>query len=308
MENIVRLITEKYYDTTPQSITPLGGGFYGRVFLVRINKEPFDIVFKLYLYSGLAEKEATQLRTLSKYTIIKIPEVYFYHDADIDIPNDVLAMEYIDGISIGSMNISLDDKLRIQIAHAVVDNQRAYHNAINTEGFGEIDSGNYEKDWIKYYYPKAEATFHMIEEMHKNGKLEDTVLSSATRAFDNFDKIFYLPIEKASLIHADYNTWNTLFDKEITHPIAVIDPFNCCWSDLELDLYQLTHANGNYFGLLDLYKEKAGVSENFHIKNAFYELYTELMHHCDANVDVPPEKVNPYVRALNNCMDHYGFN
>jgi fructosamine-3-kinase len=307
MEKIISLITEKFYDTTPLNITSLGGGFYGRVFLAKINKEPFDVVFKLYLYNGLAEKEAAQLRTLSKYTIIKIPEVYFFHDADADISNDVLAMEYIDGISIGSMDISLDEKLRIQIAHSIVDNQRSYHNAINREGFGEIDSGVYEKDWTKYYYPKAESTFYNIEEMHKKGKIEDSVLSSARRAFDNFGKIFYLPVEKASLIHADYNTWNTLFDKEITYPKAIIDPFNCCWSDLELDLYQLTHANGNYFGLLDLYKKKFTVSENFEIKNCFYELFTELTHHYNANVDVPVQKVNPYVNALNAQMKIYGF-
>ena len=307
MENTVIQIAEKYYSAAPLSVTPLGGGFYGRVFLVKINKEPFNIVFKLYLRNGLAEKEAVQLRTLSKYTIIKIPEVYFYHDADADIPNDTLVMEYIDGISIGSMNISLDEKLKAQITNLIIDNQRAYHNAINKEGFGEINSGNYEKDWTKYYYPIAEATFRMIEEMHKNGKLVDTVMAAAARAFDNFGKIFHLPIEKASLIHADYNTWNTLFDREITHPIAVIDPFNCCWSDLELDLYQLTHANGNYFGLLDLYRKKFGVSENFEIKNCFYELFTELTHHYNAGVDVPMTKQGPYVKALNEQMDYYGL-
>lgn len=330
-ETVDRII-KKYYGEKTVAVTPLGGGFYSRVFLAEINGYPHNVVLKFYIYGGLAKKEAEQLRALSEYTIIKIPEVYFYCDAgeraggesgvsgdctggaSVSSGIDVLAMEYIDGVSIGSMELSLGDGPRAAIARQIVENLRAYHDAANPNGFGDvnargvgdINSGAYEPDWKKYYYPRAESAFYMIEDMHGRGVLGDPVLASARRAFDNFDRIFYLPVAKASLIHADYNTWNILFDRAITRPVAVIDPFNCCWSDLELDLYQLTHANGPYFGLLELYKETYAVSENFELKNAFYELFTEMAHHYNARQDVPmAAKQIPYVAALNAQMDYF---
>ena len=337
IEKVIPPLTERYYGAPAQDITPLGGGFYGRVFLIKIDREPYNVVLKIYMYDGFAQREAAQLRELSAHSLIKVPDVYFYHNAEneghpdtgakystgahpeaspqptafarngIRIPNDVLAMEFIDGINVGSRELSLDSRLKMRLAEAIVENQISYHNTTNPEGFGDIGSGRYEPDWVKYYYPRAESAFYKIEEMYSKAKIDQAVMSAAGRAFNNFHRIFYLPVQKASLIHADYNTWNILFDRDITVTKAVIDPFNCCWSDSELDLYQLTHANGDYFGLLDLYKAKAGVSENFQLKNGYYELYTELMHHYDANVDVPPQKVGPYVRALNESMDYYGL-
>jgi len=305
--SIIQTASEKCLGAVPSCVTALGGGFYGRVFLVETDREPYKTVYKIYLYGGLAEREAAQLQALSLHALIKMPEVYFHHGADVDIPNDVLAMEYVEGNNIGNMELSLDGDTRQRLANIMIDNQLSYHAAVNAEGFGDIGAASYEPDWVTYYYPKAQSAYNKITELYKKGKITSTVNSAAGRAFDKFDRIFYLPVEKAGLIHGDYNTWNILFDDAITRATAVIDPFDCCWSDPELDLYQLTHANGNYFGLLDLYKVKSGVSENFMLKNSFYELFTEMTHHYNANQDVPPQKVNPYVEALNRQMDYFGL-
>lgn len=107
-------LAAKHYGHKPVSIAPLGGGFYGRVFLAELDREPFKAVIKIYLFHGLNGREAEQLVILGKYSAIKIPQIYFTHDADNNIPVDALAMEYIDGINAGGItDIPLSDRDRI---------------------------------------------------------------------------------------------------------------------------------------------------------------------------------------------------
>jgi len=96
MEKIIEAVIFRYYKIKPVKTHDLGGGWYGRVFLVEINKEPYNIITKIYLFPKLvgAEKEAIQLNTLSKYSLIKIPNIYHINVLDNEIPNDILLMEY----------------------------------------------------------------------------------------------------------------------------------------------------------------------------------------------------------------------
>lgn len=57
MEQIARDIIKKYYCTESKAITTLGGGFYGRVFLAELEKSPYKVVIKEYLFNGLADRE-----------------------------------------------------------------------------------------------------------------------------------------------------------------------------------------------------------------------------------------------------------
>jgi len=87
--------------------------------------------------------------------------------------------------------------------------------------------------------------------------------------------------------------------------VAVIDPYNCCYGDSEFDLYQLNNANGKAFGLLEKYKNKQRVSENFELKMAFYELITEIMHYYDSDVIPNQELVDSQAMRLKAAMDMY---
>ena len=114
-------LAAKHYGQKPVSIVPLGGGFYGRVFLAELDHEPFKVVIKIYLLDGLNGREAEQLVILGKYSTIKMPQVYFLHDADGEIPVDALAMEYIDGINAGGI-IEIPPSDRDRIADRIIDN------------------------------------------------------------------------------------------------------------------------------------------------------------------------------------------
>jgi len=306
MKQIAKEIIRKYYCTEPKTITELGGGFYGRVFLAEIEESPYKIVLKVYLFNGLAEKEKQQLEILSKYATIKMPKVYFTHHHDVLIPHDVLAMEYLEGVNAGFQK-QVNEEFLDFIGDKMVDNLIAYHSVENKEGFGEIGADTFVKDWREYYKIKVDAIYSKAMKMFQSDKLNGTTFEIIDKAYKCYDKIFYLPISKACLIHGDYNTWNIMLNDELTDVIAIIDPFNCCWADPEIDLYQLSNANGAYFSLIERYKKKRQLSENFTLKNSFYELFTEIMHFYDAAIDIaksniPSEAMNLKEQMLLHCI------
>jgi aminoglycoside phosphotransferase len=89
-------------------------------------------------------------------------------------------------------------------------------------------------------------------------------------SYEAFDHIFAGEPKQSSLVHGDYNLWNVIVDSETLAVRGIIDPFEAGWADREIDLFQLQNANGDRFGLLDNYRSKVTLSDNFLVKNAFY--------------------------------------
>jgi fructosamine-3-kinase len=285
-QQIINFVINKYYGVYPLKIVTLGGGSYARVFLVEINEKPFEIVVKIHLFHGKASQEAEQLNVLAKHSLVKMPQVYYVHNKDDFVSKDVLLMEYIsDTINAADVSEKLVKNSLPNIANEITDNLIAFHKTINKDGFGEIGSGHYVADWNEYYKHKSEIIIHKAESMCSNGRLNKAVFETMNKAFNRYEKIFYLPVKTARLVHGDYNTWNILLDNKTHHVQAIIDPCNCCWADSEIDLYQLNNANGKYYGLFELYKNKFSLCENYRIKISFYELFIEVMHHYDTNAD-----------------------
>lgn len=224
--------------------------------------------------------------------------------ADENVPYDALVMEYIEGQNAGNIK-EIPENARDYIAEKIVDNLIALHRTVRREGFGELHSTNSVHDWRIYYRQKADEIIKKAEMLFEKGRISKECIAIVREAFDKFDKIFYLPITKACLIHGDYNTWNIILNHEATEAIAVIDPYNCCYADSEFDLYQLNNANGKVYGLLEKYKEKQPVSENFELKMAFYELFTEIMHYYDSDVIPDKELVDLQARKLKTVLDIY---
>ncbi len=281
----------------------MGGGWYGRVFLAELEKEPKSVIVKIHLFPNLAQKEACQLDALAAHGIAKMPQVYFTHTANGDIPYDAIMMEYIEGINAGNYDVlNIKEEYRAAIAEQIVDNLLSYHKTINLAGFGEIGASNFELDWRKYYKVKADEAMSKGEKLYENGKIDESVIRVMRKAHAAYDRIFYLPIDKARLIHGDYNTWNILLDENATYVSGVIDPLNCCYADAEKDLYQLNQANGKQYGLLKRYAEKMPLSENFFMKSSFYELFDHIAHYYDTNVDIDQSFLLPLASNLEQQM------
>ena len=306
MEAYVNAVIEEHYHTLPLSVKALGGGFYGRVFLAVLPEAPFRVVIKLYLYPGLALQEETQLNLLHRTALLPMPKVYFVRVNDSLIPYDALAMEFLEGINAGG-EIRLSREYMKKLGAVMIDNLIAWHNTCNPGGFGKINAPSPEKDWLSCYRRKAGEDLKKAEILYRSGKLEKDVFSLMDRAYERIDDIFYLPVTKASLIHGDYNTWNLLLSEDLSRVSGVIDPFNCCFADAEMDLYQLDNANGRDYGLLEQYSQRVQLSENFALKNCFYELFTELMHYHDAHVDPIVPRVAEEAEALRIQLVRFGI-
>lgn len=305
MENDVKSFVKTYFNTDPVSITFLGGGFYGRVYLANISTAPYRIVVKGYLFDGLCLRERDQLKLLGQHSLLQMPKIYMVHSKNDTIPVDFLAMEFLTGDNAGLIDPSAPIPWD-SIGWEIVDNLLSYHAVIHSEGFGDLN-GPYCDSWTGWYFPKAEAIFHSAQEMEASGGLDPEIFSIVRLAMENFQRIFDVPVENPCLIHGDYNTWNILLDSAHTHAIAAIDPFNCCWADPEFDLYQLSNANGKQYGLLEKYRSRKKLSDNFEVKNAFYELFTEIMHYHAANVPVQKEQMLREANQLKKQMELYGI-
>lgn len=304
MEQTIIKAVEKKYGVSPLKIEALGGGFYGRAFAVTICKEPYLLVAKLYLFEGVAVKEAEQLTVLKMNALLKMPDVFCIFEKEYcGSSYDVLLMEYIDGKNAGWLDVcELPEKSRINICENIVDNLIAYHNAVNPKGFGAVSCERFCNTWQEYYYPIAKSIVNKAKHLHAVGQLNDFILSVFESSIERFNEIFYIPVTEARLIHGDYNAWNIMLSEQCDKAIAVIDPYNCCFGDSEYDLYQLDNANGKEYGLLKRYAEKVTLSENFEAKRRFYELYSEVSHYHDAKVNVDIPSVEGLAKKLNEVL------
>ncbi len=306
MQQIAEALVNRYMGGYPQKITSLGGGWYGRVFLAEMMDEPTKVIVKIHLVPNLAEKEACQLKVLAAHATLKMPEVFFVHKAAPDIPRDAILMEYIPGFNAGNSNLlEIEEKNRAAITQQIVDNLLSYHKIINPDGFGEIGANSFEPDWEKWYKPKADGAFIKAESFFARGKIGEDIFSVIRKAHDLYDNIFYLPVKQARLIHGDYNTWNILLDESLTHVSGVIDPLNCCYADSEMDLYQLNHANGKEFKLLEIYASKFPLSENFPLKTSFYELFDHVTGFYGANVEIDYPFMTALAKKLEQQMHNF---
>lgn len=278
----VESLVQNKYQVNPLSLSYIGGGFYGRVFLVKLAVPPYEVIIKCYLQEGLHRKEQAQLALLAKHGTLLMPRIYEVHDHNAQIPFDALFMEYIDGVNGGGVR-EWPTESKLRVANEIVDNLIAYHQVVNPAGFGEIGGAHFEKDWRVYYKRHVEVTVNKARIMVETGKLPPQVHQIAVRAYKQYEEIFSIPVEQACLIHGDYNTWNILLHPDLTSVAAAIDPYKCSYADPELDLYQLNQANGKELGLLELYRAKRKLSPNAEVKMALYRLFTEIMHYYDAD-------------------------
>ncbi|HMM31247.1 MAG TPA: phosphotransferase [Clostridia bacterium] len=308
MQRIAEELVNRYFRLSPQKITPLGGGWYGRVFLAEMTVEPTKVIVKIHLVPNLAEKEACQLEVLATHATVKMPKVLFVHKATIEIPNDAILMEYIPGVNAGNHTLlEREEKNRFAIAEQIVDNLLSYHKVINPGGFGELGANCFEPDWKKWYKIKADDALSKAESFYAGGKIDDAIFSVIRKAHELYDRIFYLPVKQARLIHGDYNTWNILLDENLTHVSGVIDPLNSCFADSEMDLYQLNHANGKEYKLLDIYASKFPLSENFPLKSSFYELFEHVAHYYDAHIEIDCPFMAALAKELEQQMQKFGL-
>jgi fructosamine-3-kinase len=101
--------------------------------------------------------------------------------------------------------------------------------------------------------------------------------------------------------------WNILLNEDLTDVSGVIDPLDCCWADSEMDIWNLNHVNGKDYGLLDLYASQFPLSDNYLLKMCFYELFSQIASHYDANVGIEESNIPQEIQVFEAQMKHFGI-
>ena len=301
MNDSIKAVVLKNIPNKPDIIRKVGMGYYADVYRFGYeNKDP--VIVKVYKNKGMLDNEVSQLGILGEYSRCPVPRVLWTHKADESCDYDILAMTYIHG-TVGGLVRYLNPAKKALLAGDIVDCLLSCHNVHNANGFGEIGSDKRYETFNECYRHRAEKIIPMAEELHKKGELTDYVFSVIQKGMCQFDRIFYLPITEASLIHGDYNTWNIMVDKKNCRVSGVIDPCGCMWADSEFDLYQLLNYNGKDLRLLETYAEKRELSENYRQKTAFYRLFTSVEHYYISKHRVKRRKIKRSADALNEFLD-----
>lgn len=300
MEGFEKIISREM-KILPHSIKRIGGGYYADVYKTDLT-DGKTVIIKAYKTSGVMEDEILQLDILSRYALYPMPSVLFSHKASEEYNKDFIVMSYLSGKNAGNI-FYLNPSKRKQLADQITDNLIAFHSTKSTDGFGETGSNIRYSTFNEYYKNRAQSILKMACTLKEKGDLDNSVYKTMLCAVNNFDKIFYLPIVEASLIHGDYNTWNILADKKDCKVTAVIDPCGCMWADKEYDLYQLNNANGRHLGLFENYASKVHLSENYKEKMAFYELFTEIEHYYKSGYPVVKKLVKKQANQLNTYLE-----
>ncbi|MGN0521394.1 MAG: fructosamine kinase family protein [Eubacterium sp.] len=274
-EQIAISVAQKEFSCNVKTIKYLGGGSFGYAYKVDIDVAPYTVVMKACRCDNMCEREAFELKALSEDSIIHIPEVYFTYLKDDITPVDFICMEYVRGKNCFTdfSKLFLPKSKKREFADKVTSAMYVWHSKTN-EKFGPILNPIYD-EWLDYYKPYAFDILQTAEKMVKDGQLEPYFIRTMERAWDNFDYIFSEKVERACLIHGDLNVMNIMADNRL-NSIAIIDPLESKWADIEFDLFQLKNLTGNAFGLYEMYKSKYPTSKNCDLKVAFYAMYHEI--------------------------------
>lgn len=249
----------------------IGGGSYGKVFKTE-TEDGKVFALKAYRRKGLNEREAFQLKALSKATDVPMPEILCsYSDNDVSF----LAMSFIEGQNALSPAYVLFSKKKKQaFAESVVKGMLQWHS-VKGEKYGDLTNPVYDS-WYEFYRTEVvEGVLQFTKEMAEKGKLpqsEYELMKKATEVYDKMGDEADAPV----LIHGDLNIMNIMADPKTFALTGFIDPCDSMWANKEYDLYQLRNMWGDLYGIYDAYKKYAELSDNCDFKIAYYGFVNEI--------------------------------
>ncbi len=271
--NYIKSIVEEQYRQVAKNIKYIGGGSFGKAFLVELESK--SIVIKFLRAENMCDKECFDLNLLANNCSVKIPKILFERKADTLIPLDCYGMELVNGQSAFNVFkiLFLGTKRKKKFAEQVTTALHEIHLCTNAK-FGDTQNPNCD-NWLDYYKPFAKAIYDTSEQLFQEGKLHKKIIDIMRLAWDKFDTIFSEKVSTACLIHGDLNITNIMVDKDY-YITGIIDPLNSMFADREYDLFQLDNMGGKKFNLRKTYIHKYGASKNCDIKCAFYALWNEV--------------------------------
>ncbi len=288
---LLALLPEIIFDNLGKDVSSLkfiGGGSFGKVFRAELSGGGV-IAVKAFRIEGAQEREAQQLRILSRNTDVNMPEVLFtYSDDRVAL----MAMTFVEGKNTLNPGFLLKSKAQKKAyAESVVFGMLQWHS-VKGDKFGSIDNPVYDT-WLEFYKnEKQKPWLKALGELCDKGKFsrkEFELLLEATEQFNS------LPEEKTEpvLIHGDLNIMNIMADPKTMRLTAFIDPCGSMWADREYDLFQLRNMWGDAYGIYETYKAECKMSEYTDFRVAYYASMHEAAMRLSGGLVVPLwEKLN----------------
>lgn len=280
-----KTVAEKHFDCKVTQAEYIGGGSYGFVYRVQIEKEPYTLVAKVFRTEAMHISEAESIKLLSANNLVKMPEIYGVFSATQEIPVDIVLMEFMSGTDCFTdfKKFLKSRRKKDKFADSISEILNVWHNTTNDK-FGLVTNAVFN-DWNDYYYPFAKDVLLSARKLNKEKKLANSTLGVMEKAFAQYEFIFSEPVKEASLVHGDLNIMNIMTDNNLEN-ISVIDPLESKWADKEYDLFQLRNIGGDSFHLYETYKKKFQVSEKCDMKCDFYALFNEVYCYITSGIKV----------------------
>ena len=138
-EMLIKSSIKKKLSFSVSHISRLGNGASGSVYRVAFEDGRKPIAVKISQHPELMKQEYEMLSFLKEKTESKIPEVYFYDEAD---GIAIIAMEYIEGVS------GVDKSLKYRfnkkhLAESIIDNLLVIQQSHNNK-YGPFDNAVYD--------------------------------------------------------------------------------------------------------------------------------------------------------------------
>ena len=268
--DLIKSVVEKQMNTEVKQIFAVGKGASGSVYLVKITTEPYEIAVKTSKFYDAISKEKKMLDFLSPKVSYKVPKTYFLHQENDTV---FFGMEYIKGMSGKSKFINFVPS-RKHLRNSIIDalmNAQSVHN----DKFGKYDNPVYDT-WAEYYRDYFIDIYTFTKEKFEKNEIEPEIMEAVKLINTNFNEIFSVANNTASLCHGDFWMPNLIIDFWKSELAGAVDPFDMLWAEPEYELFCLTLGFGEKLKLYEEYKKRNKTSRYCDLKVELYALCNEL--------------------------------
>jgi len=269
--------------THPTSWTAFPEGDFIQSYRVDLNRAPWKAAVKFYKpeprLAGLTfEPEAQVLRYFKSLGTIPVPDVYYCHKADDEIPGSAIVLEWLEGRPIKELYDGLPPEPRKKLAANFATILLSLHSHRNPRGFGPLD-GPWEPDWLTVYRPRIERAYRRMDRSVEIPEM----IQAADASYHHLNDILGQPCRQASLLHGDLFWTNILADPASLQIVGLIDPIidpfwlMPQWGDREYELAGLLfmdHPIG--IDIVEQYRGEYPLDDQFPLRRRFYNLWLVL--------------------------------
>ncbi len=198
-----------------------------------------------------------------------VPEPYFLHKANEDIPFDILALAYWDAVNLGRARLSRAG--RAQIEKEMAEALLALHTH-QRETYGAVDAPG-SPSWAEVFAARVRPRYENIE-----GKIDGEAFRQIDAILNHFDAIF-ADAGPPTLVHGDIWATNVMLTQARSgwHLRGFVDP-GALYADVEYELAYIEVFNTAGRAFFETYTAARPLRPGYALRRAVSWLNTMIIH------------------------------